>query len=207
VHSNGANVVWVCLERCDLLRGVVVVYAQLEVIGTYIRATSMGAQLGAWVGIPPATIQFFLATKRPARTGTSVSSNVLTIDCVMYDQMWTCPAAVSLRQYCCVPALHTAVQGREDPWLSRVKVFRYVSCSRRLQKGGSYRFLEIVSGALQVCTWSRLPLTLSDPAKSCLYSPSLISKRPAHARYSIAHWAVPLRLDACCWLEVCIAEG
>jgi hypothetical protein len=40
VHSNGADVVWVCLERCDLLRCVVVVYAQLEVIGTYIQAAS-----------------------------------------------------------------------------------------------------------------------------------------------------------------------
>ena len=39
------------------------------------------------MGFAPATIQFFLATKRPARTGTSVSSNVLTIDCEMYDQM------------------------------------------------------------------------------------------------------------------------
>jgi hypothetical protein len=43
----------------------------------------------------PATIQFFLATKRPARTGTSVSSKVLTIDCEMYDQMWTWPVFVS----------------------------------------------------------------------------------------------------------------
>jgi hypothetical protein len=176
VHSNGANVVWMCLERCDLLRGVVVVYAQLEVIGTYIRATSMGAQLEARVGIPPATIQFFLATKRPARTGTSVSSNVLTIDCVIYDQMWTCPAAVSLCQYCRVQALHTAVQSREDPWLSRVKVLGSVSSRLRLRKGGSYRFLEIVRRALQVCTWSSLPLTLSDRAKSCLCLPSLISK-------------------------------
>jgi hypothetical protein len=45
--------------------------------------------------IPPATIQFFLATNRPARTGTSVSSNVFTIVWVMYDQMWTCPVCVS----------------------------------------------------------------------------------------------------------------
>jgi hypothetical protein len=34
VYSDGADVVWVCLERCDLLRCVVVVDAQLEVIGT-----------------------------------------------------------------------------------------------------------------------------------------------------------------------------
>lgn len=40
VHSNRSDVVWMGLERCDLLRGVVVVYTQLEVIGTYIRALS-----------------------------------------------------------------------------------------------------------------------------------------------------------------------
>jgi hypothetical protein len=34
VHSDCANVVGVCLERRDLLRGVVVVDAQLKVIGT-----------------------------------------------------------------------------------------------------------------------------------------------------------------------------
>lgn len=34
VHSNGADVVWVCLERSNLLRGIVVVDTQLEVIGT-----------------------------------------------------------------------------------------------------------------------------------------------------------------------------
>jgi hypothetical protein len=34
VHSDGANVVGVRLKRCDLLRGVVVIDAQLEVIGT-----------------------------------------------------------------------------------------------------------------------------------------------------------------------------
>jgi hypothetical protein len=34
MHSDCANVVGMCLERCDLLRGVVVVDAQLEVIGT-----------------------------------------------------------------------------------------------------------------------------------------------------------------------------
>jgi hypothetical protein len=33
VDSNGSDVVWMGLERCDLLRGVVVVYAQLEVVG------------------------------------------------------------------------------------------------------------------------------------------------------------------------------
>jgi hypothetical protein len=54
-------------------------------------------------GVPPATIQFFRATKRPARTGTSVSSNVLTMDCVMYDQMWTWPACVSYPPACQSP--------------------------------------------------------------------------------------------------------
>jgi len=33
VHSDGSDVVWMRLERCDLLRGVVVVDAQLEVVG------------------------------------------------------------------------------------------------------------------------------------------------------------------------------
>jgi hypothetical protein len=74
--------------------------------------------------VAPATIQFFLAMKRPARTGTSVSSNVLTIDCEMYDQMWTCPAAVSSRRHCLSVAVRTAVQRCENPWLSRVEVFQ-----------------------------------------------------------------------------------
>ena len=33
VDGDGANVVGMGLERCNLFRGVVVVYAQLEVIG------------------------------------------------------------------------------------------------------------------------------------------------------------------------------
>lgn len=95
VHSNCADVVGVCLERCDLLGGVVVVYAHLKVIGAYGRTASASSPRCTTASVSPATIQFFLAMKRPARTGTSVSSNVLTIDWVMYDQMWTCPAAIS----------------------------------------------------------------------------------------------------------------
>lgn len=49
VHSNCANIIGMRLERCDLLRGVVVVDAQLEVIGTW---TAMSASLpedsGVW---------------------------------------------------------------------------------------------------------------------------------------------------------------
>jgi len=49
VDSDCANIIGVCLERCDLLRGVVVVDAQLEVIGTW---TAMSASLpedsGVW---------------------------------------------------------------------------------------------------------------------------------------------------------------
>jgi len=43
VHCDGSDVVRMRLERCDLLRGVVIVYAQLEVVGTYIRVSSTPA--------------------------------------------------------------------------------------------------------------------------------------------------------------------
>lgn len=122
VHGDCADVVWVGLERCDLLGGVVVVYAHLEVIRSCNQASSTVIWDRMLEAVAPATIQFFLAIKRPARTGTSVSSNVLTIDCVMYDQMWTCPAYISSRRRCPILAMHTAVQGREDPWLSWVEV-------------------------------------------------------------------------------------
>ena len=48
VYSDCANVVGMCLGRCDLLRGVVVVDAQLEVIGTCIgMSTSASANVDA----------------------------------------------------------------------------------------------------------------------------------------------------------------
>lgn len=34
MHSNGANIVWMCLKGCHLFRGVIIVNAQLEIIGT-----------------------------------------------------------------------------------------------------------------------------------------------------------------------------
>lgn len=40
MDGNCADIVRMCLKRCDLLRGVVVVDAHLEVIGTYRWAAS-----------------------------------------------------------------------------------------------------------------------------------------------------------------------
>ena len=78
--------------------------------------------------------------KRPARTGTSVSSNVLTMACVSYDQMYTWPATqVRLVVWERLLKEHTAVEGCEDlclvsqqcleallwethPWLGGMKV-------------------------------------------------------------------------------------
>ena len=95
VHRNGSDIVRMCFEGRDLFRCVVVVYRAIESRPSLNRSfVNLCFAVGSYL-TPPATIQFFLAMKRPARTGTSVSSNVFTIDCEIYDQMWTCPACVS----------------------------------------------------------------------------------------------------------------
>jgi len=88
MDDNRSDVIGVRLERGNSFARVVVVYPNLAAIDS-----SAGLRLDTEQSIQtykssdPQTIQFFRAMKRPARTGTSVSSKVLTICCVSYDQM------------------------------------------------------------------------------------------------------------------------
>lgn len=50
MHSDGTDIVGMCLERCDLLRGVVVVDAQLEVIRAWIDIVSTPGRPNSGVG-------------------------------------------------------------------------------------------------------------------------------------------------------------
>jgi hypothetical protein len=87
MYGYRANIVWVSFEGGDFLGGIVVVHAQLEIIGTCTHAINSNVSLEESTKDLPATIQFFLAMNRPARTGTSVSSKVFTIDCETNDHM------------------------------------------------------------------------------------------------------------------------
>jgi hypothetical protein len=88
VDHDGADVIGVGLERGNLLAGVVVVHPDLAVIRESVPAQQPTGTEGApYKSSDPQTIQFLRAMKRPARTGTSVSSNVLTTCWVSYDQM------------------------------------------------------------------------------------------------------------------------
>ena len=88
MDDDGADIIGVGLERGNLLARVVVVDADLAVAhGSALAPTPAQLHGLAYKSSDPQTIQFFRATKRPARTGTSVSSKVLTICWVSYDQM------------------------------------------------------------------------------------------------------------------------
>ena len=55
----------------------------------------------------------------------------------MYDQLWTGHAMVSVHRHCLLIAVRTAVQGRENPWLSRVEVFEVVQYLSRVVEARS----------------------------------------------------------------------
>lgn len=80
VDDDGADVVGMRLEGRNLLAGVVVVYPDLAEKSMSARAFPVGSTSARIThkSSDPHTIQFFLAMNRPARTGTSVSSKVLT---------------------------------------------------------------------------------------------------------------------------------
>ena len=95
MDDDRSDVVGMCLEGSDSFAGVVVVYTDLtadETSATQRPASSGPKQrVQTYKSSDPQTIQFFRAMNRPARTGTSVSSKVLTICCVSYDQICAWP--------------------------------------------------------------------------------------------------------------------
>lgn len=84
MNGDGANVVGMGLKRRNLLARVVVVDANLTSQEVSLKSVPRLAESERFTykSSDPQIIQFFRAMKRPARTGTSVSSKVLTICCV-----------------------------------------------------------------------------------------------------------------------------
>jgi hypothetical protein len=71
------------------------------------------------------------------------------------------------------------------------------------ERCGSYQFLYTISGVAFRDAGNKLPLTLSDRAKSCLCSSNIVLVFPLESESMVSERGVPSRPNAWLQLEVC----